>query len=171
VSHKHLGDGDRDAAVIRALSRLPSYSPGPDFSDRVMLRVRLPEPKSVALMSRAVQWAREPRRAFVLAGAYAVSAAAALVLLVPWLFQNITALQLGLDWAGGRLLAFVSQGTQAAASWTVSSGLAEWFSSLSLDGMRLAFVLAGVTAAYAGCATMLRFLLRAPRGAHATVQA
>jgi hypothetical protein len=171
VSHKHLGDADLDAAVIRALSRLPSMSPGPGFSDRVMSRVRLPEPKSVALMTRAVRWAREPRRALALAGGYAVSAAAALVVLVPWLLQNVTAVRVGLDWAGGVVLRLIGDGTVAATNWTLSSGVAQWFSSLSLGGMRLVFLLAAAGAVYAGCATLLHFLLRAPRGSHATVQA
>jgi hypothetical protein len=175
VIHKHLGDADPDAAVIRALSRLGSLSPGPGFSDRVMSRVRLPEPRSVALMTRAVRWAREPRRAFMLAGGYAVSAAAALVALVPWLLQNVSAIRLGLDWAGGLVLRLIGDGAVAATSWTLSSGVAEWFSSISLGGTQVVLVFAAGGSVYAGCAALLHVLLRAPRsgggGSHASVQA
>jgi hypothetical protein len=171
VSDKNLRDADLDAAVIRALSRLPSLSPRPGFEDRVMSRVRLPEPKSVVLFTRAVRWAREPRRAMVLAGGYALSAAAALVVLIPWLFRNVAALQVGGNWALAQVSALWAQTTALLANWAVTSGTAGWFASLGLGSGTLLAAAGVLTAAYAGCAALLHFLLRAPRGTDATAPA
>lgn len=167
MTHNSLGDAAVDALVIRELSRLPSLSPSAGFSNRVMSRVRLPQPKAVVLYHRAKAWALEPRRALALAGAYAVSATAALALFLPWLIGHSAAVRFAADWMTTRVMGGLRDWMLAGASWAMSSGLTDWFRSLSLSGGRLAVAAAVLTAVYAGCAALLHVLLRAPRGAHA----
>lgn len=171
MTYNDLADSELDARVIRELSRLPSLSPRSGFSHRVMSRVRLPQPRAVVLFHRARSWASEPRRALVLAGGYAVTATAALALLLPWLFRNSAAIRVATDWVSVQVLGALRDWSLALAGWTVTSGLTDWFRSLDLGGGQL--VLAGglLTAGYAACALGLHFLLRAPRGTNAPVQA
>lgn len=167
VNYNGLDDSGLDARVIRELSRLPSLSPRAGFGERVMSRVRPPQPGAVVLFRRARAWASEPRRALALAGAYALSATAALAFVLPWLFANSATLRSGVDWATVRVLGALREWALAAATWSFSSGLVDWFRSLDVGSGRLVAAGAFVTAGYAACALGLHFLLRAPRGTNA----
>ena len=107
----------------------------------------------------------------MLAGGYAVTATAALALLLPWLFRNSAAIRLATDWVSVQVFGALRDWSLALAGWTVTSGLTDWFRNLDLGGGQL--VLAGglLAAGYAACALGLHFLLRAPRGTNAPVQA
>jgi hypothetical protein len=171
VSWKDLTDAELDARVIRELSCLPSLSPRSGFSDRVMSRVRLPQPKAVVLFHRARRWAMEPRRALALAGSYAALVTVALVALVPWLLGNSAAIGAASDWVALQVVGVVREWTLIIAGWAVTSGLSDWLKNLNVGTGTL--VLAGglLTAGYGASAILLHRLLRAPRGTHATVQA
>lgn len=171
MSYNGLDDSELDARVVRELSRLPSLAPRPGFADRVMSRVRPPQPGLVLLAGRAVNWAREPRRALALAGAYAVSATAALALLLPWLMGNSAMLRSGVDWVGVQVVGTLREWALAIASWSITSGLVDFVRSLDIGAGQVAFAAAALTACYAGCAITLHHLLRAPRGANVPAQA
>ncbi len=171
MTYNDLHDADLDARVVRELSRLPSLSPRSGFSDRVMSRVRLPQPRAVVLFHRVRTWASEPRRALALAGGYAVTAAAALAVLLPWLFRNSAVIRSASDWVTVQLFGALRDWSLALAGWTVTSGLTDWFNNLDLGGGQLALAGGLLTAGYAACALGLHFLLRAPRGTHAPLQA
>src|SRR5258708_30290439 len=129
-----------------------------------MARVRLPQPRPVALYRRAWAWAAEPRRAMVLAASYAVAALVALGTVVPWLIAHGPHISFGVDWALGRSLAVVHQASGAFAGWTLSSGLAERLQSLPVSSSAALAAGSLIATAYAGCAIGLQFLLRTPRG-------
>lgn len=171
MTYKDLADSELDARVIRELSRLPSLAPRPGFSDRVMTRVRPPQPRAVVLFHRARHWASEPRRALALAGGYAVAATAALVAFVPWVFRNSAALRVASDWVTVQAFGALRDWTLALAGWAVTSGVSDWFKNLDIGGGQLALAGGLVTAGYGACALGLHYLLRAPRGTNAPVQA
>ena len=171
MSYNGLDDSGLDARVVRELSRLPSLAPRPGFSDRVMARVRPPAPGAVVLFRRAVTWAREPRRALALAGAYALSATVALALLLPWLLANSAQLRTALDRVGVQVLGTLRDWALGAATWSVTSGLVDFVRSLDLGSGRVAFAAVALTACYGGCALTLHYLLRAPRGTNVPAQA
>lgn len=170
MSHKNLSDADLDSLVLRELSRLPRVAPSIGFSDRVMSRVRLPQPRAVVLFQRTRAWAAEPRHTLALAGGYALSAVVALSVVVPWLFQHSAAIRFVTDWASARVVGAAREWAIAAAGWAVSTGIADAFKSIPLSGGQLWLAGGLLTAGYAGSAVGLHYLLRAPRGNDAPVQ-
>ena len=171
MSHKQLTDSELDALVVRSLSRLPAYAPSRVFGDKVMNRVQLPSPRAVKAIGRARSWVAQPRRALALAGSYALVTSAALVVSVPWVRRHSPAIRFAFDWEIARGGAAVRDSLVAIASWAVSSGLAGLVQSVPLSGRRAWALVFGATAAYAGCAVGLHYLLRAPRDKHAPAQA
>lgn len=169
--HKPMTDTELDALIVRALSRLPSCAPTPRFASNVMARVELPQPRLLVLGRRAVSWVREPRRALAFAGVYAVAAGLALVVAVPWLFANFPALQLGLDWAMTQTATLMRNTSLSAASWWVSSGIADATRVVPRSGPALWLSIGTLAAGYAGAAFGLHVLLRAPRVTDAPVHA
>ena len=170
MTRKHLSDTELDAIVVRSLSRLPMYGPSRSFSTKVMNRVALPSPRAVMAWRRARAWALQPRRALMLAGGYAVMAAVALSVAVPWLVRHSPAIAFAYDWTVTRTGGLLRDVALGVASWTVSSGLAGIFKSIPLSGPSVWALAFGATAAYAGCAVGLHYLLRAPGDKHATAQ-
>lgn len=132
-----------------------------------MNRVQLPSPRPLVAYRRARAWLAQPRRALALAGAYAVFAVVALVVVVPWLASNSPQIAFGIDWTLGQASALLRNATTALAGWSVRSGLASTIQSLPLSGPQVWALAFGATAAYAGCAIGLHHLLRTPRPKHA----
>ena len=168
--HKQLRDAELDATVVRALSRLPSHAPTRGFADRVMARVRLPQPSPVVLYRRARAWAAQPRHALALASGYAAAALIAMAFVVPWLLAHLPAIGFTAEWAAGRASGAARQGLLTLAQWVTSSGAADRFQSLSLSGGRLWLAISALTLGYAGCAAGLHYFLRTPRGKDVPVQ-
>lgn len=170
MTRKQLSSEELDALVVRSLSRLGGFGPSRVFADNVMNRVQLPSPHALVAYRRLGAWLRQPRRALAFAGAYAVFAMIALVVAVPWLINNSPAIGFAYDWTLARLAGLMRDVALGFASWTVSSGLAGIVKSVPLSGPQVWAMAFGATAAYAGCAIGLHFLLRAPRDKHAPVQ-
>ena len=168
--HKRLPDSELDAIVVRALSRLPAYTPSRGFAGRVMARVQLPQPAPVVIYRRVRSWAAQPRHAMALAGAYAASAAVAMAVVVPWLLAHLPAIGFAGQWAMTRVSGAAREALLAAAGWAVTSGATDLFRSLQLTGGRLWLAVGALTVGYAGCAVGLHVLLRAPRGKDVPVQ-
>jgi hypothetical protein len=162
-----LSDAEMDVLVVRALSRMPRYAPSRGFADRVMSRVRMPQPRSLVLSRRALAWAAQPRRALALAGAYVVAAVLGLAVAVPWLLASVPSLRVVYDQAAGRIAAWAGDLLLSVASWWVSSGFAEATTALPTSGFSLWLTIGAVTFAYTGAAVGLHFLLRTPKAAHA----
>ena len=169
MSSKQLTDEELDALVVRSLSRLPALAPSRAFEAGVMARVRLPQPRPIALYRRTRAWVSQPRRALVLAGGYAALALVALGVAVPWLIAHGPHVGFGVDWITARGLGLVRDASTAFVAWALSSGLARRVQSLPLTTPAALAVAGAVTAGYAGCAVGLRVLLRAPRGHDAPV--
>lgn len=170
MKHKQLSPEELDVVVVRALARLPLAGPSRGFAGRVMDRVQLPPARALVLFQRARAWASQPRRVVALTGTYAVLAAITMVVVVPWVAANRTSIGFALDWAAGRFLGLMREAGMAIATWTVNSGVADAVQSLPLSGTS-AWVAGGVlTAAYAGCAIGLHYLLRVPGGKHEAVK-
>jgi len=170
VTRKHMSPEELDALVVRSLSRLPAHGPSRGFADNVMNRVQLPSPRAVLAYRRARGWLAQPRRALAFAGAYAAFATVALIVMVPWLLKHSPAIAFVYDWTVARSAGLLRDATLAAASWTVSSGLTGLLKSVPLSGPQVWIVAFAATAAYAGGAIGLHFLLRAPRDKHAAIQ-
>lgn len=158
-----LHDASWEARLVRELSRLPPLAPSRPLADRVMVRVRLPEPRAVAWYRRARAWAMRPRHAAALAGAYAACAVAALAALVPWLAANFPAIGFATSWLAARLGGAIREGLLALAGWVIASGATDAVSALSPTGQRLWLALGAASVGYAGCVVGLHYLLRAPR--------
>lgn len=170
MMRKQFNDSEFDALVVRSLSRLPSHAPSRVFSDKVMDRVQLPSPKAVRAYRRARSWALQPRRALMLAGAYAGVATLALLFAVPWLLRNSPSIRVAFDWVVARGMGAFRDVAIAVTGWTVSSGIAGLFTSIPLTGPQIWALALAATAVYAGCAIGLHYLLRAPRARHVSVQ-
>jgi hypothetical protein len=168
VTDKQLTTEELDSLLVRELSRMPRFSPSRSFEERVMARVRLPQPAPVVAFHRVSAWVRQPRRALALAGAYAASMILALGWFVPWLVSNSAGVRFALDWAGSRAAAAAGEFGFAVASWVVDSGALDVVGTLSGQDFWLGGAL--VTTGYAACAASLNFLLRAPRGKHVAIQ-
>lgn len=166
--HKQLGDAELDAAVVRALSRLPSRAPSRGFADRVMARVQLPQPSPVVLYRRVRAWAAEPRHALALAGGYAASALVAMAFVVPWVLAHLPAIGFVAEWVAGQASGAARRGLLTISQRAASSGAADLLQSLS--GGRLWLAVTALTLGYAGCAAGLHYFLRTPRGKHVPVQ-
>lgn len=170
MTDKQLSRSDLDEALVRALSRLPSYSPSRAFSANVMARVQMPQPRAVVLYRRARAWALEPRRALALGSAYAAVAAIALFVAVPWVVAHTPAISSVSGQVSSWFLGAIRDAALGAAGWAVSSGLTEFVRSLALTGERLWIALGTLTVGYASCAVGLHLLLRTPRGKDVTLQ-
>ncbi len=125
MTDKQLDADDLDLTVLRELTALRSFAPGRGFADRVMARVSLPQPAAVVLVKRAGAWVLKPSRVVALATAYAASVAIVLRLVVPWVLNHSSALQLGVAWVGRQLGALANVVSLTAADWAVQSGVAE----------------------------------------------
>jgi len=170
MTRKQLNSEELDALVVRSLSRLPLHGPSRGFADNVMNRVQLPSPRPVVAYHRARGWLAQPRRALAFAGGYAAFATIALIVMVPWLVRHSPAIAFGYDWLAARSVGLVRDAALSAASWTVSSGLTGLFKSLPLSGPQVWILAFAATAAYAGGAIGLHYLLRAPRDKDAAIQ-
>ena len=170
MTRKHLSPEELDALVVRSLSRLPALGPSRGFADNVMNRVLLPSPRPLVAFRRARGWLAQPRRALAFAGAYAAFAMVALIVMVPWLLTHSPAIAFAYDWSVTRSAALLRDGAMAVASWTVSSGLTGLLKSVPLSGPQVWIVAFAATAAYAGGAIGLHFLLRSPRVKDAAIQ-
>ena len=162
MTDKQLDAGDLDLTVLRELSALGSFAPGRGFSDRVMARVRLPQPAAVVLFRRAGSWVMQPRRAVALATAYAASVIVAVRLGLPWLGAHAPALKLGIAWLGTQLGAVGNAVALRVADWAIQSGAAEAVRAAASSGKVLP-VLAALTIGYAVGGYGFYALLRAPR--------
>ncbi len=145
---KQLDAGDLDLTVLRELTALRSFAPSRGFSDRVMARVRLPQPAAVVLFRRAGAWVMQPRRAVTLATAYAASVVIALRLAVPWLEAHASALKLGVAWIGTQLSGLFNTAALGAADWAVRSGVADAVRGAASSG-KVVPAVAALTIAYA----------------------
>jgi hypothetical protein len=161
VTDKQLDAGDLDAAVLRELTALRSFAPTRGFSDRVMARVRLPQPAAVVLFKRAGAWVLQPRRAVALATAYAASVAIALRLALPWLGDHAPALRLGAAWIGTQLGALANTVALTSADWAVQSGAADAVRTAAASG-KLWPAMATLTIGYAVCGYGFYALLKTP---------
>ncbi len=169
MNDKHLHEDELDRIIVRELSRLPFHAPARGFEERVMAQVRLPAPRAVVALRRARAWALEPRRAFALAGAYAVCALIALGVAVPWVLQHSAPIALGLDAVGGRLVVAARDLGMSAAGWVLTSRSFETLRSLPILREHLVPIAALLTAAYGAAAVALHRLLKDPRGKHVPV--
>jgi len=163
VTDKQLDAGDLDALVLRELSRLPVFGPSRGFADRVVARVRRPQPVPVVLLRRAGAWVLRPSRAVSLAAAYAVCVAVGLRLAVPWLTAHAPAFSFVTSWVSTQAKAALDVAALTVASWAVELGAADAIHSAANAGPRLWAALAALTIGYAACVYGLRVLLRAPR--------
>ena len=161
MTDKQLDAGGLDLAVLRELTALGSFAPSRGFSDRVMARVRLPQPAAVVLFRRAGAWVMQPRRAVALATAYAASVVIALRLGVPWLGAHSNALRLGVAWVGAQLGAAFNAAAMGLADWAVRSGAADAVRSVASSGVVLP-ALAAVTIGYAVGGYGFYTLLKSP---------
>ena len=163
MTHKHLDDSELDALVLRALSSLPSLSPSRGFQDRVMAGVILPRPRAVALLQRAGAWVIQPRRAVVLATAYALCVLVTVALGGPWVAAHVGVLGGAASWVAGRVGAWLDAATLAAATWVVRSGVGESLRAVAGTGPRLWAEVATLSLGYAAGGYGLHVLLKAPR--------
>ena len=163
MTRKRLTDAELDSLLVRTLSRLHGQGPSRGFGQRVLARVRLPQPYPVRLARRARAWVCEPRRAFALAGGYAAAATVALAFAVPWLAAHVTAIDVGFNWVTAQALSAMRALAYAAAQWAVASGVTRFLENVPLRGASLWLAGSLLTACYVACAVGLRILLRAPR--------
>ncbi len=161
MTDKRLDAVDLDAMVLQELTALRSFAPGRGFPDRVMARVRLPQPKALVLFKRAGAWVVQPRRAVALATAYAASVVVAVRLGLPWLADHSASLKLAASWVGARLSSLADTVALTTADWAVQSGVAEAVRSAAASGKLWPGVLA-LAVGYAVCGYGFYALLKSP---------
>ncbi len=161
MTDKKLDAGQLDLTVLRELTSLGSFAPSRGFADRVMTRVRLPQPAAVVLFRRAGAWVMQPRRAVTLAFGYAASVVIAVRLAVPWLEAHTGALRLGAAWVGAQLGALFNTVTLGVADWAVQSGAAAAVRSVASSGVVVP-ALAALTIGYAVAGLGFYALLKTP---------
>lgn len=169
MTDKQLDAGDLDSAVLRELTALGSFTPRRGFSDRVMARVRLPQPAALVRLKRAGAWVLQPRRAVTLATAYAASVVVAIRLALPWIQGQSSALQLGVAWVGSQLSAFANGVALTVADIMVRTGGADALRSVTGSG-RLWTGLAALSVGYAVCGYGFYALLKSPGRHNALVR-
>ena len=162
MTDKRLDADDLDLTVLRELTALGSFAPSRGFPDRVMARVRLPQPAAVVLFRRAGAWVMQPRRAVALATAYAASVVIAVRLALPWLAAHAPALKLGVAWVGTQLGALGNAVALNVADWVVRSGAADAVRAATSSGKAVP-ILAALTIGYAVGGYGFYALLRTPR--------
>jgi hypothetical protein len=139
-------------------------APARGFGDRVMARVRLPEPRVVVVFRRARTWALQPRRALALASAYAICAAIALGFAVPWVVAHAPSLSSGASLALARIGGAASDWGMRMAGWVLSSRPYETLRSLPVRREHVVPLAALLTVAYAAGGVALHRLLKSPGG-------
>jgi hypothetical protein len=77
-----LTAAEEDPMVDGWLNSLPELSPGDDFEDRVMARVRVPEPRWVQSLQGATRALFSRRRVWVWTGGLATASAASLAVII-----------------------------------------------------------------------------------------
>ena len=169
MSDRQLNPAELDALVLRELSSLPGLAPSRGFQDRVMARVIMPKPAALVVLRRAGAWVTQPRRAFVLASAYALCVLVAVSLGGPWVAAHVGSVGQAAEWLSGHLWGWVDGGVTALAGWAMRSGLVESLRTLAGSGPRLWAEVATVTIAYAAGGYGLHALLKAPERSEADV--
>ena len=161
MTDKRLDAGDLDAAVLRELTALRGFAPGRGFPDRVMARVRLPQPAALVLLRRAGAWAIQPRRAVAFVTAYAASVAIALRLALPWVSSHWSAVRLGVSWLGAQVGALANTVALTGADWAVRSGVTDAMRTVASSG-KMWPALAAVSVGYAVGGYGFYVLLKTP---------
>ncbi len=145
----------QDKALLDALAALPSFAPGPQFADRVMARIRAPEPAIVRLFRPLAKAARVK---LAVAASLVVGLGASIVwslfnrtLLLTWI--NHSAAETGRQlWLGVRVVA-----TNLTAQ--------PWYAPLrefAASPWRLALLVSGCLLVYGAALFALRRLLTPP---------
>jgi len=161
VADKQLDAGDLDLRVLRELTALRSFAPSRGFPDRVMARVRLPQPAALVLLRRAGAWAIQPRRAVTFATAYAASVAIALRLTLPWLSSHWSAVKLAVSWIGTQIGSLANTLALTGADWAVRSGVTDAVRTAAASG-KMWPALAALSIGYAAGGYGFYVLLKAP---------
>ena len=158
-----------EEALVVELGALPLHNPRPDFADRVMAFVRVPDPFAI----RAIQAAR--RRLFASRRSVAIAACLAVVLLgsmaasAAWTLANRDTLSAAGAWLAGEAGRWAWVGLRGAALNLIEQPWFSGFRSLVDAPGRLAVASAAMSLMYVSGILALRRLLAVPtqRVAHA----
>lgn len=158
-----------EEALVVELGALPLHAPRPDFADRVMASVRVPDPFAI----RAIQAAR--RRLFASRRSVAIAACLAVVLLgsmagsAAWTLANRDTLTAAGNWLASEAGRWAWVGLRGAALNLIEQPWFSGFRSLVDAPGRLALASAAMSLMYVSGILALRRLLAIPtqRVAHA----
>lgn len=158
-----------EEALVAQLEALPLHAPKPDFADRVMASVRIPDPFAI----RAFQAARH--RLLASRRSVAIAATVALVLLgsmgasAAWTLANRDTLIAAGNWLAGEAGRWAWLGLRGAALNLIEQPWFTGFRSLVDAPARLAAASAAMSLVYVSGILALRRLLAVPtqRVAHA----
>jgi hypothetical protein len=151
-----------EEALVVELGTLPLHAPGPDFADRVMASVRVPDPFAI----RAIQAAR--RRLFASRRSVAIAACLAVVLLasmawsVAWTLANRDTLTAAGNWLASEAGRWAWLGLRGAALNLIEQPWFSGFRSLVDAPGRLALASAAMSLMYVSGILALRRLLAIP---------
>jgi hypothetical protein len=162
---------DTEREIVAMLGGLPLLSPDPGFADRIMARVRVPQPVSLSTLATVRRWTFATRRHTAIAASLLLVLACSMGGSIVWTLGH----QDTLAALGGWLTTQASQ-----AAWLGVRGVASnfieqpWFSglrSLAASPGRLGLASALAMLAYLGGILAFRRLLALPtqRVAHAGV--
>jgi hypothetical protein len=162
---------DTEREIVAMLGGLPLLSPAPGFADRIMARVRVPQPVTVSTLASVRRWAFATRRHSAIAASLLVVLACSMGGSIVWTLAHQDTLAALGNW-------LATQAGQAA--WLGVRGVASnfieqpWFSglrSLAASPGRLGLASALAMLAYLGGILAFRRLLALPtqQVAHAGV--
>jgi hypothetical protein len=158
-----------DLAVVTRLESLRAFAPAPDFVERVMARVAIPDPFALHSLGTARRRLFATRRSLAAAASVAIIVVGAMAASVLWTLGNRETLAAAGSWLGSEALGWLWLAVRGGAANLMEQ---PWYAaarSFLGSPTRLALLSGAVTVVYLGGLFALRRLMALPSqgGAHA----
>jgi hypothetical protein len=169
-AHAHLtacaGCAARYAAereVVERLALLPLVSPAPDFAERVMARVALPDPFALHALGGSRRRLFASRRGLAAAASVVLVLGAAMAASIVWSLGNRETLAAAGTWLGNEAVSWLWLAVRGAASNLMEQPWYDRARGLLGAPARVAAISAAASLAYLGGVLVLRRLMALPR--------
>ena len=157
-----------DRAVVTRLTSLAPFAPAPDFPDRVMARVVVPDPFALHSFGTAGRRMFATRRSLAAAASVAIIVVGAMAASVIWTLGNRETLAAAGSWLGGEAVSWLWIALRGGAANLMEQ---PWYAAARGflgSPTRLALLSGAISTVYLGGLFALRRLMALPQGgAHA----